>query len=176
MERSADIEALVEKKAASLDEFAGDIMSCRVVVEPAGKHHRDGNQWEVRIDLTVAGDEISVTHEPGAHAEYKDIEVALRHAFDMARRQLEDYVRRRRGSVKTHEVLPHGRIKQLFPGEDYGFIEAPDGREIYFQRRSVVQNAFDRLQIGTEVTFVEEEGEKGPQASTVKLEGRHHHL
>jgi cold shock CspA family protein len=100
----------------------------------------------------------------------------MRDAFDTARRKLEDYVRRRRQAVKAHEVPPHGRVSRLFPQEDYGFIETPDGREIYFHRHSVLHDAFERLQVGAEVTFAEEEGKKGPQASTVRLVGRHHHL
>ena len=172
MDHSDAIEALVREKAARLDKFASDIMSCRVVVEPAGKHHQHGNLYEVRIDLTVPGEEIAVTREPSEHVEYKDVHVALRDAFDAARRKLEDYVRRRRRAVKAHEVPPYGRVSRFFPDEDYGFIETPDVREIYFHRHSVLHDAFDRLQVGTEVTFVEEEGEKGPQASTVRLVGR----
>ncbi len=61
MEPSAAIEAIVREKAAHLDTFAGHIMGCRVVVEPAGKHHQHGNLYEVRIDLTVPGEEIAVT-------------------------------------------------------------------------------------------------------------------
>jgi cold shock CspA family protein/ribosome-associated translation inhibitor RaiA len=176
MERSETIEALVREKAARLDTFAGDIMSCRVVVEPAGKHHLHGNLYEVRIDLTMPGEEIAVTREPSEHAEYKDIHVALRDAFDTARRKLEDYVRRRRGDVKSLETAPHARVSKLVPEEGYGFLETPEGREIYFHRHSVLHEGFDRLEVGTEVTFVEEEGKKGPQASTVKPVGRHHHL
>jgi ribosomal subunit interface protein len=176
VEHSEAIENIVREKAATLDKFASDIMSCRVMVERAGKHHQRGNLYEVRIDLTVPGEEIVVTREPSQHTEYKDIHVALRDAFDSARRQLEDHVRRQRGNVKVHEIPPHGRVSQLFPDEDYGFIETPDGREIYFRRKSVLHDAFQRLHVGTEVTFVEEAGEKGPQASTVKLVGRHHHL
>ncbi|HZU37908.1 MAG TPA: HPF/RaiA family ribosome-associated protein [Gemmataceae bacterium] len=176
MEHSKAIETLIRKKAERLDKFAGDIMSCRVVVEPAGKHHEQGNLYEVRIDLTLPGEEIAVTRESSQHKEYRDIEVALRDAFDTARRKLEDYVRRRRGAVKTHEVPPHGRVSQLFPAQGYGFIETPDGREVYFHRHSVMHEAFERLQVGTEVVFVEEQGQKGPQASTVRLVGRHHHV
>jgi cold shock CspA family protein len=175
MDHSEAIEALVREKAAGLDKFASHIMSCRVVVGPAGKHHAQGNLYEVRIDLTVPGEEIAVTREPSEHTEHRDIHVALRDAFDAARRKLEDYVRRRRRAVKSHEVPPHGRVARLFPQEDYGFIETADGREVYFHRHSVLREAFDRLQIGTEVTFDEEEGRKGPQASTVRLVGRHHH-
>lgn len=176
MEPSDVIETLVREKAARLDTFAGHIMSCRVVVEPKGKHHQHGNLYEVRIDLTVPGDEIVVTREPNQHTEYRDIHVALRDAFDSARRQLEDYVRRRRVDEKVLEQAPHARVSKLVPAEDYGFLETPDGREVYFHRHSVLDDAFDRLAVGTEVTFVEEAGKKGPQASTVKPVGRHHHL
>jgi cold shock CspA family protein len=117
-----------------------------------------------------------VTREPSQHTAYRDIQVALRDAFDSARRQLEDYVRRQRRDVKAHEIAPHARVSQLFPKEGYGFLTTPDGREIYFHRHSVLHDEFDQLQIGTEVTFVEEEGKKGPQASTVRPVGRHHHL
>src|SRR6516225_3298425 len=176
MEHSEAIEALIREKVAKLDASPDHIMGCRVVVEPAGKHHEHGNLYEVRIDITVPGEEIVVTREPSEHAEYKDIQVAIRDAFDSARRRLEDYVRRRRGTVKALETAPHARVSKLFPDEDYGFIETPDGREIYFHRHSILHDAFDRLEIGTEVTFVEEAGKKGPQASTVKLVGRHGHV
>jgi len=174
MKHSKPIEALIRDRAARLDTFADHIMSCRVVVEPAGKHQREGQLYAVRIDLTVPGKEIAVTHGPSTEA--RDIHVALRDAFDMARRRLEDSVRRQRGAVKAHEPLPHARVIQLLPTEGYGFLETPDGREVYFHRKSVLSDAFDQLEVGTEVTFVEEEGKKGPQASTVKLVGRHGHL
>ena len=176
MEHSDAIEALIRDKVAKLDASPDHIMGCRVVVEPAGKHHEHGNLYEVRLDITVPGEEIVVTREPSQHIQYRDIQVALRDAFDSARRRLEDYVHRRRGFVKTLETSPHARVSKIFPDEGYGFLSTPEGREIYFHRDSVLDKGFNRLQIGTEVTFVEEAGKKGPQASTVKLVGRHQHL
>jgi len=172
MNPSESLEELVRKYAVRLDKFAHDIMSCRVVVELAGKHHQHGNLYDVRIDLTLPGEEICITREPGAHQEYKDIRVALRDAFDAAHRKLEDFVQRRRRDVKTHEFPPHGRVIRLFPEDGYGFIETPDGREIYFHRNSVLHESFDNLQVGAEVAFAEEMGQKGPQASTVKVIGK----
>ena len=67
-------------------------------------------------------------------------------------------------------------MSQLFPREDYGYIETPEKREVYSHRHSVLHEAFDRLQAGAEVTFVRRKGEKGTPASTVKLVGRHHLL
>ncbi len=176
MEHSDTIEAMVRDKATGLDKFAHDIMSCRVVVEPATKRRQNGNLYEVRIDIKLPGEEIAVTREPSARDEYKDIQVALRDAFDAARRKLEDFVRRRRGDVKIHEAPPHARIIRLFPEEGYGFLQTPDAREIYFHRNSVLHDEFDRLEIGTEVLFAEEPGINGAQASTVKIVGRHNHL
>lgn len=173
MEHSEAIEALVRERAARLDRFAQDIMSCRVVVEPAGKHHQHGNLYDVRIDITLPGEEIVITREPGAHKEHRNIQTALRDSFDAARRRLEDFVRRRRLAVKTHEPLPHGRVSRLVPEQDYGILVTPEGQEIYFHRASVLHNGFDKLRVGTEVAFVEELGDKGPQASTVRIVGRH---
>lgn len=104
MHHSDAIEAIVREKAAKLDLFAEHIMGCRVVVAPAGKHHQHGNLYEVRIDLTVPGEEIAVTHESSEHTEYRDIRVALRDAFDSARRKLQDYVRRKHGAVKAKKA------------------------------------------------------------------------
>jgi cold shock CspA family protein len=62
-------------------------------------------------------------------------------------------------------------VSRLFPQEGYGFLDTPDGRGIYFHRRSVLHPGFDHLAIGTEVRVLEEPGEKGPQASTVAIMG-----
>ena len=64
MEHSETIEELIREKVAKLDASPDHIMGCRVVVEPAGKHHEHGNLYEVRIDITVPGEEIVVTRGP----------------------------------------------------------------------------------------------------------------
>ncbi len=161
---------------AKLDEFCNQIMHCRVMVEMPHKHHVSGNLYQIRIDLTVPDEEIAVSHETAEHTESRDLDVAIRDAFKAVRRKLEDYVRRHRRYVKEHADLPHAKIRVILPDADHGFLETPDGREVYFHRHSVVDAKFDDLVTGTEVTFVEEQGEKGPQASTVHVVGRHHHL
>jgi cold shock CspA family protein/ribosome-associated translation inhibitor RaiA len=173
MEPSPEIEAIVREKAERLNKYSYHIMSCRVVIDSPHRHHHKGNQYQVRIDLKLAGSEIAINREPPEHSKDEDIRVALRDAFDSARRQVEDVVRHQRGFVKSHEAPPHARISKLFPQESYGFIETPDGQEIYFHRNSVVNDEFDNLEIGSEVSFASSAGEKGPQASTVKLVGRH---
>jgi len=98
MEHSDALETHIRDKANKLDEYFDRIMSCRVVVEMPHKHHHQGKQFNVRIDIGVPGSEIVVNRD---HAE--DVYVALRDAFDSAKRQLEDYARKIRGDVKTHQ-------------------------------------------------------------------------
>lgn len=167
MSLSEAAEADIREKAARLDSFYDQVMGCRVIVEAPHRHHRKGVLYNVRIDMTVPGSELVIKREP-----HEDLYVAIRDAFDAARRQLEDFARRRRGDVKTHEAPSYARVTKLLA--EYGFLETPDGREIYFHRNSVLDGGFDRLKTGAEVRFSEEEGEQGPQASTVALIGKHH--
>ena len=102
-------------------------------------------------------------------APHKDLRIAITQAFKTAGRQLQDYGRRQRGDVKTHETLPKARVSRVFPDKGYGFLQTEDGREIYFHQDSVLKKGFARLRAGTEVAFVEEQGEKGAQASTVRI-------
>ena len=155
-------ESLIREKAAKLDTFYDRIMSCRVVVEVPHRHHQQGIQYNVHIDITVPGSELIVKREP-----HEDLYVSIRDAFDAARRQLQTFVRKQRGEVKQHESQPQGHVVRLFPENDYGFIGTPDGREIYFHRNSIKNNDFDKLTTGMEVRFVEEQGTEGPQASAV---------
>lgn len=169
MDASDTIEAQIRQRADELRHFYDRIMACRVVVESAHRHQRKGRIHHIRIELAVPGGEIVVNRDPPEHHAHEDMQVAIRDAFDAARRQLEDHVRRLRGQTKTHDLPEHGKIAKLFPQQGYGFIAAADGEEIYMHRNSVLHEAFDKLHIGDEVRYVVQsgEGEKGPQASTV---------
>jgi cold shock CspA family protein/ribosome-associated translation inhibitor RaiA len=193
MPPSEAIENNVREKAAKLDSLYDGILSCRIIVEAPHRHHHKGKAYQVSIDMTVPAGEIVVnrapkrldaaktprpeelendlieSHEPSKHGAHEDIYVAIRDAFNAAARKLQDHVRRQRGKVKLHEPAAVARVIRLFPIEDYGFLQTPDGREVYFHKNSVLARGFDRLEVGTEVFFAEEPGEKGPQASTVRV-------
>jgi len=176
---SEAIRELIEERVGWLERFYDRIIGCRVVVEEPHRHHRQGNLYRVRIDLTVPGAEIVVSHEPPGHPEsrarFETLDGTIRHAFDNARRKLEEHVRRHRNEVKNHDTLPRASVSRLFGAEGYGFLATTDGREVYFHRNAVHNGDFDKLKVGAEVAFVEEDGEKGPQASTVRTIGRHNH-
>ncbi|NQW11254.1 MAG: HPF/RaiA family ribosome-associated protein [Alphaproteobacteria bacterium] len=175
-DRSEAVEAKVRERAEGLDKYFGHITSCRVMIEAPERRRHQGKLFHVRVELGVPGKELVANRHPAEHHAHEDVYVAVRDAFDAARRQLEDYARKLSGRVKTHDVPLHGKVLRLFPNEGYGFIEASDGQEIYFHGNSIVGASFDDLDVGSDVRLEVAEGEsdKGSQASTVRLIGKHH--
>jgi ribosomal subunit interface protein len=175
MDPSPALEARIRQRAEEFERFFDRITSCRVIVERVNRRHQQGNLFEVKIDLLLPGNELVVGREHRANHAHEDPYVAVRDAFDAARRLLEDHARRRRGEAKTHAVPDHGRVARLLPDRDCGFIETAAG-EVYFHRNSVANDGFDQLEVGAEVRFVAQEAESpdGPQASTVVPLGKHH--
>jgi len=171
---SQAIEDSIREKASKLEQFFDRITSCRVVLEVPHRHHHKGMLYHVRLDINVPGGEIVINREPDQHSAREDVFVSIQEAFDAAKRQLQNYARRKRGEVKGHELPPLARISKLFPKEGFGFLETLDGREVYFHKNSVLDGHFEHMEIGAEVHFSEEKGEKGPQASSVKIAGKFH--
>lgn len=168
MPPSDAVETHIREKVEKLESFYPHIIGCRATVEVAGKHKNQGRLFNVRIDITVPGSELVVNRDL-----HEDLYVALRDAFDAAKRQLEDYARRQRGDTKIHEGELHGHVARIF-AEGFGFIETEDGREFYFNRDNVAHPAFDKLEVGNEVLFLEEAAAEGLQAKRVCV-GKHHY-
>jgi ribosomal subunit interface protein len=166
--RSESIERHVRKRAAKLDQFFERVTSCRVAVEAPHRHRHYGKQhYRVRIDITIPGHEIAIARNPPQNEKREDLHATIDDAFDDAERRLEDASKRMMGQVKHHEASARGRVSKLFRRSGYGFIEARDGSEVYFHKNSVLNGRFAKLEIGSEVRYAEEDGDKGPQASTV---------
>ena len=92
------IETLIRKRAERLEAHFDRITSCHVVLAaPTVHHHRNGGPFDVSIVLHVPGGELAVNRQHG-----EDLSIAVRNAFDSARRKLQDYVREMRGDVKKH--------------------------------------------------------------------------
>jgi ribosomal subunit interface protein len=167
MDRSAALDTAIEDHAAKLEQFHSRITRCRVTVEQLRRHHQQGRHFAVKIELRLPGREIVATRD---HDE--DVYIAMRDAFDSARRQLEEAARELRGDVKTHVPALHGTIARMRLADGYGFIETSDGRELYFSRDNVVHPPFEHLEPGTAVQFIEELAAEGPQAKRVSA-GKH---
>ena len=173
MDATPQLQTSIEEHVAKLEERCGRVTACRIVVKGPGAHHRTG-LYEINIRLALPdGREVNVARTPQADERYADLPFAINDTFRRVRRRLQDHVRRMQGQVKLHEGQPTGTVTKLDPSGEFGFLESADGREIYFHRNSVLDPGFSHLSVGTRVSFAEEMGEKGPQASTVKLLGKH---
>jgi len=102
MDVSEALEQRIRTRVAELDQLCDRITACDVVVEVHHRHKSQGRTFHVRVDLALPGRTIVVRREPETNHAHEDAHVAVRDAFDSARRQLEDYVRVVRGDVKTH--------------------------------------------------------------------------
>jgi len=105
---SPAIEKAVRKHVAKLGQFNGDIVSCRVTIESPHKHHYKGKLYRVVVDILLPGKEIVVSRTPDDQHAHEDVYVAIRDAFDAARRQIQDYARIQRGEIKTHPTATPG--------------------------------------------------------------------
>ena len=110
-----ELEEEVRSRVAWLDSFYPRIVGCRVLLQAPHRHrHRP---LHIRIELSLPGEDVIVDHEPALDTtarsprtgydrggDHPDAHVAIREAFDVVRRRLEDVARRKRGDVKTHAV------------------------------------------------------------------------
>jgi cold shock CspA family protein len=168
------LRAEVARQIERLEKFSDRLTSCRLVISRTARH-KQGDLFDVALRVAMPGHkDVVVDRVHGDEPEHEHALVAVRDAFDAAIRQIEDAMRDLRDEVKLHAAPAHGKVARFLAGADCGFIETPDGREIYFHRNSVVDGAFDKLEVGSEVRFVEEPGEKGAQASAVHVVGKHH--
>lgn len=81
--RSSALEARIRQKVRKLEQLYPGLLGCRVVAEIPHHRRSRGNQFIVRLDITVPGGEIVVNRD-----HHEDVYVAVREAFRAARRQL----------------------------------------------------------------------------------------
>lgn len=174
MDARPELHSTIADHVDELEQRYGRVTACRVVLKGPGGHHQTGGLYEVNIRLALPdGREVNVDRTATADERHSDVTFAINDAFKRARRQLQDQVRELQGQVKHHEGAPIGTVVQLDPLGEFGLLESSDGQEIYFHRNSVLGGDYANLEVGSRVTYAEEMGDKGPQASTVKLMRKH---
>lgn len=121
VERTPELEQYLERRIASLARVFPRLERCHVTVEVPHRHHVRGQRYHVRLDLTVPGADVVVVRDPASRTERRDTDiepaatkaaevadvehkalmVALRDAFDAARRRLKAHADRLRGDMPT---------------------------------------------------------------------------
>jgi cold shock CspA family protein/ribosome-associated translation inhibitor RaiA len=183
MDRSEALAADIQAKANKLGKLFDGITRCWVVIQAPHPRDLQGNLYRVRIQLSVPLRDLIADYESQDNRQHEDPSIAVHDAFDSIRHRLKEYVKEQRSDKKPHGNAPHGRISKIclpegkdHPEHGYGYISTCDGRDVYFHANSVVNVEFSQLEMGSEVHFVEEPGDDGPQAVSVRLVGKQQHL
>ena len=87
MPSSAALETQIRDQVDELVVYFPYIISCQVSVEMLRRHHRGRHEFNVRMDIDVAENEIIMDLR-----HYRDLETALQDVFGVARRQMTDPV------------------------------------------------------------------------------------
>jgi cold shock CspA family protein/ribosome-associated translation inhibitor RaiA len=176
MESSPALERRVRELFGRLERYYDGIVSARVVLEaPHKQAHK--STLGISISVGVPGRDIVVKREQRIHEADNHNVWVLTEAFEAAGRQLEEYSRIRRRDIKAPEPgQSYARVVRLYPEQDYGFIETPEGENVYFHRAVVRDDKYDALEVGSEVIYTraDEEGAMGPMASNIQLIGGNH--
>jgi CspA family cold shock protein len=64
--------------------------------------------------------------------------------------------------------MAQGTIKRL-TDKGFGFIDAGDGKDVFFHMSAVEGTTFDQMRDGQRVSFNMGQGPKGPRAENVRL-------
>ncbi len=169
--RTPDIEKLILDKVDKLEELTDSLTSGEVVIDRPHKSKQTGNPYRIRLTFNLPpGHRLTVERKSISPDNEQPLSAVVRDAFEALRRQLKETIERQRGDVKRHEEQQvAGIIDELREDEGFGFIRTVDGRRIYFHKNAVSNNDYDRLTVGSGVSYAESEGDRGPQASVVHI-------
>jgi ribosomal subunit interface protein len=103
LSHSDALESVIRDRARKLESVHSRLMRCHVSIEQPHRHSQQGNSFNVRLTLHVPGGEIVVNRD-----EHEDVYAAVREAFDVAHRQLEEHARKTREDVRRRNVSPAG--------------------------------------------------------------------
>lgn len=173
---SEAVSAAVWNYVEHLEKLYGPIMSCSVVISHPHRKHQKGGIYHIKVRMHLSSVDVVVDRQSEKNHAHEDIYVALRDAFDAAKRKLADFSRIQEGRIKQKSIPAHARIIRLIDYDDCGFVVTEDHREIYFHRNALVNAEFEKLHVGQEVRFAETMGENGPQITSLQVIGHcgHH--
>jgi cold shock CspA family protein/ribosome-associated translation inhibitor RaiA len=174
VDRSAWVENYIHERLQRLDKFAEGITSCRVSLTQDQASHHKGNRYSVMVEVrTPPNHDLAARKAKIIRDMPTQLPALINLAFGAMERQLKKTAELRRGEGRNpenrHDGQVHGIVEKLFE-EGYGFLRAVGNeRQVYFHRNSVLHGDFDRLAVGTEVRFIPQDGDDGPQASSVRI-------
>jgi ribosomal subunit interface protein len=117
MDPSPALEQRIRELMSRLEKFSAHMLRCQVIVAAPHQHGRQGALFELRIEITVPGEQIVIDRTHPLHHSHEDPYVALRDLFRAARRRLEDYERKQRLDLKGHSRPQQARTDEIVTEE-----------------------------------------------------------
>lgn len=181
METSAFLEGHIRERVAKLERFHPRIVSCRVVVEVPRRAPGSGkNPLALTIEIEIPGKKlVAKAEDEMRESKGGDRTAVFNRAFDAMQRQLEDNAQQKGRQARAREATGEtGVVARLFREQNYGFVEIVGEPQLYFSRAVVMDDFFDKLEVGAavRVTRASVEGPMGPQAASIQRLGDHTHL
>lgn len=166
---SDSIERCVRKRLAALEDICDDIIGCEILIETDPAYSKTENHVHIHLDVTVPGGVLSLDNDTNQPKSIKNITAQLKTVFSDMYRQLERYAVQDSAAPAWEDLPFSGTVSELTFDMNYGVITGAGGLEVYFHRNNVVDNAFDRLEVGSPVRFAVLPCLIGAQAVCVKL-------
>ena len=105
--RSVRMEEEIREHAERLDKFHSRIQNCEVIIDQPHHHHNKGNEYHVRILLSVPRTQLAINSSSSKNGEHTSLHVAIRDAFESAKRQLRQHrVKPREQRTRTQQTDP----------------------------------------------------------------------
>ena len=160
-------EKIDEERAKLIRHYASLVLHLRVTIEATPGYKEGG--YEVRLVATVPNDTVAVKRWG------ESVRPLLVEAFDVLGGQLKEIVKKKQNH-KAGKVLGAagdgritGIVRKIFPEEAYGFIVTDDKLDVFFHANALRDVEMNDINEGDEVLFAMEEGDKGPQATWVRV-------
>ena len=169
--RTAIVEEHVERRTAALATTFAGLTHCRVLIAAEHWTPLHGHRYRVRIDLERGSETVVIGADSVEERVYPTLAVAIDAAFDAAENAL--HARAGRRDLDDGPSLP-GTVTRMFRYEGFGVLQGADGDALPFHRNAVLRGAFELLEVGAAVRYVESSGDEGRHATNVDVSVRLH--
>jgi protein required for attachment to host cells/ribosome-associated translation inhibitor RaiA len=99
LDPSPAIEAEITRHAQKLRRVHHRIVWCRAIVDRSTAHRRKGHVYRVELEIQVPGQTIVAASAKRRAYDHEDLHAAVREAFAVGTRQLQDFAKRRSGAT-----------------------------------------------------------------------------
>lgn len=91
IDHSDALQTFINKKSDKLFSHCSKIKHCSLVIEQTQKHQHQGKLYKAKIDVTIPGTELAVSH-----IENEDVYVAIRDSFNAIEKQISSFIDKQR--------------------------------------------------------------------------------